>query len=143
MRLPPASTLTPPLTCAPAETSTACPAETVSEPCTFPLTDSVTLTVIVCCIWVAARWFASPSWFASTMHVPTPMNETVPFIRTQAPALLEASMLNTTGFEEAPPVAVGVYEWPTSAGLTGDDVNVITWLAFSAFTDSATSGAAL
>jgi len=59
------------------------------------------------------------------VHVPGPVKDTVPPLIEQAPAVLEESTLNVTGFPDPPPVAVGVYVPPTAAGLGGLEVNVI------------------
>jgi hypothetical protein len=62
-------------------------------------------TVRDCCTWVAATKLAEPAWLASITHRPTARNCTVELETLHAFGVEDASIDNTTGLPEAPPVA--------------------------------------
>ena len=59
-----------------------------------------------------------PVWLALMTQVPTVRNETLPPEIEQTDEAA-ASIVNTTGFPEAPPVAEGVYVTPLTMALIG------------------------
>jgi hypothetical protein len=69
-----------------------------------------------------------PAWFARTVHIPSPVSETVDPETVHTPALDGAAAYVTVSPELA--VAATVYVPPTAAPLGGVDVKLIDWTLF-------------
>ena len=86
---------------------------------------------------------ALPAWFASTLQVPTPMNDTTaPEI--EQIVLADASIVRVTAKAEGDAVAVAVYVGPPNVAEPGAvEVKLIVWLPFATEKLCWTCGAAL
>jgi hypothetical protein len=82
-----------------------------------------------------------PAWFARTVQVPAPVNETTEPDRLQMPALAGA-MENVTARPELAVAATVYVGPPTVAPPGGLDVKLIVWLASPTPNDCCTCGAA-
>src|SRR5581483_8706986 len=88
--------------------------------------DIVALAIVNdCCTWGATWNVPLPAWFASTTQVPAPIRLTSEPVALHAPGVALASIVNTTGLPDAPPVALTGYEPPTTAAAGGVDVIVM------------------